>query len=63
MADIRRRARQTVIERYDLRGVCLPRHVALVDALAAGRLPPDLEADMPSAQGLDRALPHAVAYP
>jgi glycosyltransferase involved in cell wall biosynthesis len=63
MADVRRRARQTVIDRYDLRGVCLPRHVALVDAVAAGRLPPDLEADMPRAQGGDRALPHAAAYP
>jgi glycosyltransferase involved in cell wall biosynthesis len=63
MADIRVRARQTVVEHYDLRGVCLPRHVALVDAVAAGRLPLDLEADMPSAQGLGRSLPHAVAYP
>ncbi len=48
MADIRRRARQTVIERYDLGGVCLPRHVALVDAVAAGRLPPDLGAEIVS---------------
>jgi glycosyltransferase involved in cell wall biosynthesis len=57
MADVRRRARQTVIERYDLRQVCLPRHIALVDAVVAGRLPPDLEAEIPS------ALPHVTAHP
>jgi glycosyltransferase involved in cell wall biosynthesis len=57
MADVRRRARQMVIERYDLRQVCLPRHIALIDAVAAGRLPPDLEAEIP------RALPHVVACP
>jgi glycosyltransferase involved in cell wall biosynthesis len=49
MADIRRRARETVIERYDLRTVCLSRHVALVDAVASGRLPPDLDAEIASA--------------
>ena len=41
MADVRQRARETVIERHDLRGLCLPRHVALVDAVASGRPPPD----------------------
>jgi glycosyltransferase involved in cell wall biosynthesis len=46
MAELRQRARQTVVDRYDLRSYCLPRHVALVDAMAAGRLPPDLEAEM-----------------
>ena len=46
MANIRRRARETVIERYDLRGNCLPRHIALVDAVASGRLPPDVEGDI-----------------
>jgi hypothetical protein len=49
MADIRRRARETVIKRYDLRTVCLPRHVALVDAVASGRLPPDLDVEIASA--------------
>jgi glycosyltransferase involved in cell wall biosynthesis len=43
MADIRRRARETVIERYDLHTVCLPRHIALVDAVASRRLPPNLD--------------------
>jgi glycosyltransferase involved in cell wall biosynthesis len=57
MAEIRRRARQTVIERYDLRTYCLPRHVALVDAVASGRLPPDLDADVARAAGsADAAL-------
>ena len=32
-------ARQTVVERYDLATVCLPAQLALVDGLAAGRLP------------------------
>ena len=40
MAAMRARARQTIVERYDLASVCLPRHLALVDALAAGRVPP-----------------------
>jgi len=39
MAPLRAAARRTVEERYDLRGVCLPQHVALVDAVAAGRRP------------------------
>jgi glycosyltransferase involved in cell wall biosynthesis len=42
MAEMRVRARQTVIDRYDLRRFCLPRHIALVDAVAGRRLPPDL---------------------
>jgi hypothetical protein len=32
-------ARQTVVERYDLATVCLPAQLALVDEVAAGRLP------------------------
>lgn len=36
---IRAAARRTVVERYDLRQVCLPKQLALVDAVAAGRLP------------------------
>jgi glycosyltransferase involved in cell wall biosynthesis len=31
---LRERARQTVLERYDLKTVCLPRHVALIQSLA-----------------------------
>ncbi len=41
MAAMRARARQTIVERYDLTRVCLPRQMALVDALASGRRPPD----------------------
>ena len=32
--------------RYDLRGVCLPRHIPLVDAVASGRPPPDAGAEI-----------------
>ena len=64
MADIRRRARQSVIEGYDLRGVCLPRHIALVDAVATGRLPPDLAAEAAlegdRRRGARRADPHPL---
>jgi glycosyltransferase involved in cell wall biosynthesis len=31
---IRERARQTIIERYDLQTICLPRHVALIESVA-----------------------------
>jgi len=31
--------RATVVEKYDLKKVCLPRQLQLVDDLAAGRLP------------------------
>jgi len=37
---IRVRARQDVIERYDLRTKCLGRHVALAEELARGQVPP-----------------------
>jgi glycosyltransferase involved in cell wall biosynthesis len=33
---LRERARQTIVERYDLRTVCLPQHVALIESLASG---------------------------
>lgn len=33
---LRQRARQTIVERYDLASVCLPRQIALIQALAAG---------------------------
>jgi glycosyltransferase involved in cell wall biosynthesis len=59
-AAIRKRARQTVIETYDLRRHCLPRHVALVDAVAAGRLPPDLNAEIAAAGERAAALPSSA---
>jgi len=34
---LRERARQTIVERYDLKSVCLPQHVALIESLAAAR--------------------------
>ncbi|HKK23767.1 MAG TPA: glycosyltransferase family 4 protein [Pseudohaliea sp.] len=39
MQALRTRARQAVIDGYDLRSVCLPRHLALIEDLAAGRRP------------------------
>ncbi len=39
MAPLREAARRTVQEGYDLKRVCLPRHLDLVDAVAAGRAP------------------------
>ncbi|MBK8209351.1 MAG: glycosyltransferase family 4 protein [Rhodospirillales bacterium] len=50
MAELRARARRTAIERYDLRSVCLPRHVALVDAVASGGLPPRFDAETAAAR-------------
>jgi glycosyltransferase involved in cell wall biosynthesis len=50
MAEMRTQARRTAIERYDLRSVCLPRHVALVDAVAAGRLPPQFDLETAAAR-------------
>jgi len=38
-ASLRREARRTVVERYDLRTVCLPQLVGLVSTLAARRVP------------------------
>jgi glycosyltransferase involved in cell wall biosynthesis len=39
MAPLREAARRTAREGYDLHRVCLPRQLALVDAIAAGRTP------------------------
>ncbi|GEO81536.1 glycosyltransferase [Pararhodospirillum oryzae] len=39
LQDIRDAARRTILEGYDLRRVCLPRHVALIETLATGRPP------------------------
>lgn len=36
---LRQRARQTIVENYDLKTVCLPRQVQLVETLAAGLTP------------------------
>ncbi len=36
MQALRERARATIVERYDLTRICLPRHLALIDAVAAG---------------------------
>ncbi len=34
MSTLRKAARQTIIDRYDLKRVCLPRHIALIRELA-----------------------------
>ncbi|MBF2099377.1 MAG: glycosyltransferase family 4 protein [Gloeomargaritaceae cyanobacterium C42_A2020_066] len=39
MQTLRQKARETVQTRYDLRRICLPQHLALVETLAAGRTP------------------------
>ncbi|MBM4072674.1 MAG: glycosyltransferase [Planctomycetes bacterium] len=39
MANLRQSARQTVIDRYDLRSVCLPAQLALIDDVRQGRRP------------------------
>jgi glycosyltransferase involved in cell wall biosynthesis len=39
MADVRAAARRTIVERYDLRRVCLPRFAALINRLVAGEPP------------------------
>ena len=38
-APLREAARRTAVERYDLDSVCLPQHLALIDAVASGRSP------------------------
>ncbi|MFC7691380.1 glycosyltransferase [Paeniroseomonas aquatica] len=45
-APLRAAARRTAVERYDLNAVCLPQHLALIDAVAAGQRP-----DLPAAAG------------
>ena len=39
MSAMRERARRAAIKNYDLRTVTLPRHLALIDDLIAGRTP------------------------
>lgn len=58
MAGLRVRARRTIIAGYDLRRICLPRHIALVDALAAGSTPPGLDA-----AGAQRSAPGTAPQP
>jgi glycosyltransferase involved in cell wall biosynthesis len=66
MRALRMRARQTVIDGYDLKSVCLPRQLALVDDVAALRLPPPATADDRAAvarASLQRALAAKQARP
>ena len=39
LAAMRANARQTIVDHYDLKTVCLPRQRALVEAIAAGQRP------------------------
>ena len=39
MAKLRKRARQTAVERYDLNSICLPQHLKLIRTVAAGKDP------------------------
>lgn len=41
---IRERARQTIIDRYDLKSICLPAHLDLVQTLSSGRTPKTMAA-------------------
>ncbi|MBL6457684.1 glycosyltransferase family 4 protein [Belnapia sp. T6] len=38
-APLREAARRTAVERYDLKDVCLPQHLAMIEAVAAGQRP------------------------
>jgi glycosyltransferase involved in cell wall biosynthesis len=38
--DLRKHAREKIVRDYDLRTVCLPQHLRLIDDVASGRLPP-----------------------
>lgn len=39
MADLRRAARQSIVDRYDLASICLPAQLGLIDTLIAGKTP------------------------
>jgi glycosyltransferase involved in cell wall biosynthesis len=41
-APLRAAARRHILERYDLKGICLPRQLKLIEAVAAGRPPKEL---------------------
>ncbi|MGF1526372.1 MAG: glycosyltransferase family 4 protein [Candidatus Competibacterales bacterium] len=43
MEPLRERARQSVVERFDLQSVCLPRQIDLLETLAAGGTPPAVD--------------------
>ncbi|MBF0307524.1 MAG: glycosyltransferase family 4 protein, partial [Alphaproteobacteria bacterium] len=49
MADIRARARQTIVENYDRNRICLPRHIRLIDDLVNRRQPEGAPAPTPPA--------------
>jgi len=51
MADLRRAARQSIIDRYDLHSICLPAQLGLIETLIAGRKP-----DLDLAAGKSPAL-------
>lgn len=40
MQHIRDRARQTILDQYDLHRICLPRQIAMIDDVINGRVPP-----------------------
>ncbi|MBB6252878.1 glycosyltransferase family 4 protein [Nitrospirillum iridis] len=54
MERLRRRARETVVDRYDLETVCLPQQMRLIEELAAGRL---VARRVPAPGGAPRAAP------
>ncbi|HYE51119.1 MAG TPA: glycosyltransferase family 4 protein [Azospirillaceae bacterium] len=56
MAGMRAKARETVVRDYDLNTVCLPRHVRLIEDLAAGRLGREGAAAAPMAPALRRVV-------
>lgn len=65
MAELRRRARATIIDRYDVDSVCLPRFGRLLDDLV-NRRRPDLNAPAPApapAPASGPAQPSAAAVP
>ena len=41
--ELRKNARQHIVDNYDLNSICLPKHVELVKELAAGNLPPKVQ--------------------
>ena len=50
MQALRDAAREMVLERYDLKNVCLPKQLELVRTLGQGRLPSDLTEQRPAAK-------------
>ena len=58
MAGLRAAARRTVLQSYDLHTVALPAYLELIDAVAAGAIPPAGGGDGPNG-----ARPNRAAYP